>query len=317
MGGKNTKICTTPNNDKRISVAITLRRNTITKQVSLEELEFRRNVPSRARRYMSSRICAVSNDFYLISHTMHVVKLQLSTGEEWDVKLPGYVDGLFSLEKNRAAAAITKYDEFMNGQYHICLLTTEHALFVEKVIKTDEDCNGVAQIETMLYVGHPQFIAFYDSSNCRTEGIIFEKNLFGTISSIAKGQENTLVCLHSTFFGFSVDVLNTNGECVINMYSQNIVAGMVSAPFKYAIRSDLKGNVYIFNHRKCCKITDNNLKKFKKPETDIVDVCYDANIEMLVLLHSTFLVLKSPNSCRPTDLNELEENFMVSLARGR
>lgn len=310
MGGNNTKVshtevCINPNIKKWFSmgkISFTIQCYTKTKQVSLQEIEFRILVP--ARRFYYPRICSVSNDFYLITDymTQSVVKLQLSSGNLWILGLPGIVTGLFFLEQNRAAAAIADRNHNL-----IYILQTKNSMLAEKVIEIADVCNGVAQIRDMVYICQPYSVVVYNRNGERERKI----NVFGaqkTLISMAKGPENTLVCLivasKSIFMSCDsfVNVVDTNGRILKTIYRQD-------GPFlkHHVIRTDTEGNVYIFNYQSCWKITtEGNLKKFNPPETKIADVCYDTNIDMLVFLHPEFLDLKSPDFCQPAKEIEVE-----------
>lgn len=172
MGGNNTKdtkntkeskteYCTNPRGEKVFSITkidFTLQRDTRTNHVTLQDLEFRINLPHG--RFVSSRICSVSNDIYLLpdNKTKCVLKLQVSTGKNWELPLPGYVEDLFFLEENIAAAAIQN-----TSSNYIYLIKTD-VLCVIKAIDIKKNCKGMAHIESMFYIGHSNGIAVYNNN---------------------------------------------------------------------------------------------------------------------------------------------------------
>lgn len=127
--------------------------------------------------------------------------------------------------------------------------------------------------------------------------IIFDQILGSgySIISITKSTEKTLVCLQDGDGAWSLKVVDRRGHILRTIYTYNWDFRVIPPVFFPLLQTDLEGNVYVHNNYYCLRITkDGYLEKFKLPETEIADLWYDANIDMLVCLCSEFLIFKSP-----------------------
>lgn len=300
-----TEICTSPCDAlKEFSMAdveFTLRYDTSKKHVSLKNLELRLILPTR--RFVPARICPVSNDYYLISDysTNCIIKLKLSSGEIKDFRpMSGDVEGLFFLKDSKAAVAIKD-----KSLHYIFVLETEHNLRPDHFFLIADRCVGVAHVKQNIYVGQFQFIAIYNDSGKKKKEI-FKQVKNNIIWFMTKGPQNTLICSVGSLSNWSLKVINTKGDILKDIFRYNTESRLLPSLFLSEVLTDLEENVYLQNRYVCLKVTPKGkVEKFDFPEEDIVAVCYDASIDMLVFLFPDFLVLKSPNASQETNMYKI------------
>lgn len=299
MGGKSSKqtetvVCTNPRVGKGCSmerVKFTLQSDKKKNKVLLKDLEFKIQLPLGG--FSCNHMCAISDDVYLLScqTTNSILKLQLSSGKLWMLKLKvhAHIQSLFFLEQNRAAAAVR-----VNDSNYIYLIDVYRLRGVHvKVFPIQKLCNGVAQIDEMLYIGHFNCIAVYNSDGQRKK-IIYEQDNTGTaIYYVAKGVQKTLICLEEDFSHWALKVVDTRG-CLVRSFYRSKGTLPFMTYLSSLMRTDYNGNVYIHCNTTCLKITpEGNLETIQCPESIILDICYDENNDMLVFLCENCIVLRS------------------------
>lgn len=285
------------------SIKCTLVRDTHTDIVSLQDEEFTLNLPVEG--LALRRICSLSRSYYLAlnSGTQTVVKFNSTTRTVQALALPGIPEHLCEFGQNAAAVSLCLIN---SDKRCIQMLETTNELRTVNYFGIPENCIGIVHVSSLLYVCFETRISVYERTGQFKEDIFKRGSLFkpdglDRIMSMAKGLNNSLVCLHGSIFDWYVDIINTKGGRLKNLFTYSSEIPAAPQLFVSSLSADLKGNVYMFNNSMCLKITQKGkTEEFPFPG-NLFDTCYDPQMDMLLMSFQGRFVLKS------TDLGQAIE----------